>query len=109
MKNRLLLIATVLLVILPPLATFRIYLGTPPLSLLVAMVPAAILSGIVLLIGRSARASWTVLAGVFLWGALIAAFLAWTLNDLVMLLLARWSDGERARALTPTLAAPAIE
>ena len=109
MKNRLLLLATVLLVILPPLATFRIYLGMPPLSLVVAMVPAAILSGIVLLLGRSARASWTVLAGVFLWGALIAAFLAWTLNDLVMLLLVRWSDGERARALTPTLAAPAIE
>lgn len=92
-----------------PLATLQTYLGTPPLALVVAIVPAAVLSAVVLFLGRRNLRSWGLLSAGFLWGALVAAFLASTFNDLALLWVTSWGGGERAGDLTPVLFAPAIE
>jgi len=108
MKNPLLLALVALLLLLPSLATLRLYLDTPPLPLVVALASAALVGGAVLLLAQPGRATAALAAG-FAWGALVAAFFASALNDLAMLWMTDWGGDERAAAVTPVLFAPAIE
>jgi RsiW-degrading membrane proteinase PrsW (M82 family) len=60
----------------------RLVMGTPPVVLVAAVVPAICYSGLVVLIDRYEQEPSHLLLATFLWGAVIAAFLSSTGNDL---------------------------
>lgn len=108
MQTRILILIAVL-VLFPVIETLRELFAFPPLMLLAAAIPAALLSGLVVFLGRGTAEPRRLLLAVFLWGALVAPFFSRYLNDLSWLMIADVAGAERARALTPILAAPFVE
>src|SRR5262245_51106761 len=97
------------LAVIPVVGFIRLVMGTPPVVLFAAVVPAVCYSGLLVLIDRYEQEPSHLLLATFLWGAVIAAFLSSTGNDFFH----TWAVGvvgeDRARSLTPVLGAPVIE
>src|SRR5262245_54121314 len=97
------------LAVIPVVGFVRLVMGTPPVVLFAAVVPAVCYSGLLVLIDRYEQEPGHLLLAMFLWGAVIAAFLSSTGNDFFH----TWAVGvvgeDRARSFTPVLGAPVIE
>jgi protease PrsW len=99
----------VCLALLAGLAAWRLY-GTPALVFGAALLPVAGYAALLLWwAGASRRPPLPLLLLTLLWGAGAAALLAAGANDTAQEWLGALQDSERARALAPRLAAPAIE
>lgn len=94
--------------LLAALAAWRLY-GTPALVLGAALAPALGYAALLLWWAGAQRPPLPLLLLMLLWGAGAAALLATGANDSAQDWLAALQNSERARALTPRLAAPAIE
>jgi RsiW-degrading membrane proteinase PrsW (M82 family) len=97
------------LALIPVVWFVRLLTGTPPIILLAAVVPAICYSGLLVLIDRYEREPGHLLLVAFFWGAMIAAFLSFTVNDFFHVWVTGIVGEERDRLLTPVLAAPIIE
>src|SRR5262245_50893435 len=108
MQTRILILIAVL-VLFPVIETLRELFTFPPLMLAAAALPAALLSGLVVFLGRRTGEPRRLLLAIFLWGALAAPFFSRYLNDFSWLMIADVAGAERARALTPIVAGPIVE
>jgi protease PrsW len=100
--------AAVLLLTMPAMAwTVDLLIGTPPIVLAAAVVPAALAAAAILFVQRGSGRSPLLLGLAFLWGAAGAAFLSSTGNALAR----QWfyADTPNAHALTALLFAPIVE
>ena len=88
---------------------YQLLTGTPWLIVLVAIVPAAAWTGLVLLLDRDEPEPPGILLTMFLWGAIVAALGSQTVNDHVYVWMTANAGVDRARALTPSLLAPLFE
>jgi RsiW-degrading membrane proteinase PrsW (M82 family) len=107
--KRWLVIVLVALAVIPAVGFARLVAGTPPLILLAAVVPAVCYSGLLVLIDRYEQEPGHLLLATFLWGAVIAASLSFTLNDFFHAWVVGVVGEDKARSLTPFLGAPIIE
>jgi RsiW-degrading membrane proteinase PrsW (M82 family) len=85
------------------------FAGTPAVIVGAALLPALAYALLIARIGRLRHEPPILAAMMFLWGAGAAALLSQAANDAAQAWLATLQDPESARALTPRLAAPAIE
>jgi RsiW-degrading membrane proteinase PrsW (M82 family) len=83
--------------------------GTPPVIVLSAFVPALGYSVLLAWIGRRSRRATHVILATFVCGGLIAAILSTTANDLFQLWLVRVLGASDANRWTPLFGAPVIE
>jgi RsiW-degrading membrane proteinase PrsW (M82 family) len=83
--------------------------GMPPLIVTAAAASAAVYALLVAWLQRGAGRPAPLLLASVVWGASGAAFLSHALNDLARGWIAVLAGSDQARALTSTLAAPAIE
>jgi len=91
-------------------AALAVELGaTPPEVLLPALLPALLQASLLVLFDRGQPQRLTLLAGGFLWGAVVASALSTLLNDAVYAWLAALLGHEPARSVTPVFGAPLIE
>ncbi len=109
MKRWFVIVGIFALALIPAVGFLRLVTGTPPIIFLAAVIPAVCYSGLLVFIDRYEQEPGHLLLAMFLWGAVIAAFLSFTVNDFFH----TWSVGvvgeDRARSLTPLLGAPVIE
>jgi RsiW-degrading membrane proteinase PrsW (M82 family) len=86
----------------------ELFAGTPTLILLAAIAPAAFLAAVVITAQRGAGRSAWALAFAFAWGAIVAAWISTTGNELAR----AWIDARSAgndRVLTALVVAPLLE
>jgi RsiW-degrading membrane proteinase PrsW (M82 family) len=97
------------LTLIPVVWFARLITGTPPVILLAAVIPAVCYSALLVLIDRYEREPGRLLLVAFFWGAVIAAFLSFSVNEFFHTWITGVVGEDRARLLTPGLAAPIIE
>lgn len=98
------------LVALVPAAEFaRVAWATTPLVLVSAVVPAALLTGLALLLLRHRHEAPRMVLAVVFWGAMVAAFASSAANDLLQAWISTMSGEATARAVTPAFVAPIVE
>jgi RsiW-degrading membrane proteinase PrsW (M82 family) len=97
------------LALIPAVGFLRLVMGTPPIVLLAAVVPAVCYSGLLILVDRYEQEPSHLLLAAFLWGAVIAAFFSSTLNEFFHAWVVGLAGEDQARSLTPVLGAPLIE
>jgi RsiW-degrading membrane proteinase PrsW (M82 family) len=107
--KRLAITVILALALIPIVGFVRLVTGTPAIVLLAAVVPAVCYSGLLVLIDRYEHEPGHLLLVTFLWGAVIAAFLSFTVNDFFHIWVGGVVGEDRARSLTPVLGAPVIE
>jgi len=83
--------------------------GTPALILGLAAASAVLAVGLVVLVNHFEREPGYILGAAFLWGAGLAALASAAANDGLQAWLGAVAGAERARTLTPLLAAPVVE
>jgi len=88
--------------------TVDLLASTPALILVAATAPALALGGAILVAQRGARRPRSALALALLWGAIGAAFLSSTGNELARPWMTQFA-GEESRTATAVLVAPALE
>jgi RsiW-degrading membrane proteinase PrsW (M82 family) len=81
----------------------------PAVIVVAAMVPALAYAALLAALDARRPRPWRVLLSLFLWGAVVVAFCAARMNDLVAAELAGSAGETHARVLVATAAAPVIE
>jgi RsiW-degrading membrane proteinase PrsW (M82 family) len=101
--------AFVLLLCAPALVwSAELLAGTPPLILFAAIAPAVVLAALVIAAQRSSGRSAPTLAFAFAWGAVVAAWISTTGNELARSWIDARSNGDD-RVLTAVFVAPLLE
>lgn len=96
-------------VMAPLLALAHLIIDTPGIILLAALAPPTVYALLLLFLDHHERKPWPLPLAAFLWGAMIASVGSSTLNTNTSVWLAQLLAEERARTLTPLIAAPIIE
>ena len=103
------IVAGVALAAVPAAWFVRLIVATPPLIVLGAAAPAVCWVGLILLLDRREREPLRALLTMFLWGAVIAAFLSSFANDQLLAWVGGITGEEWGRLLISTVAGPVVE
>lgn len=102
-------LAAILLSLAPAWGFYQLVTGTPWLIVLVAAVPAAAWTALILVLDADEPEPLHILLTMFWWGAVVAAISSQAVNDNTYQWIALAAGVDRARALTPAFLAPLCE